>query len=254
MIRTAGKGEVEHHLLYIILGLVGFFLILTFIMSTLFRIQEPAGDETCRDALIFTDYVATKLKAESLKPFPKACEYEQVELKSKNPIDVEKDMVKLMERCWYKMGSGKIEPFDRSKVFFETNCFICFIASVPNMEGSIDDDAFTAHLQSIYRTEGQRYFEYFGLDKNPGVASFGIPLGKVNDVNVITEPITNEKQYAIVYIDVATPEAQAKPAELISDKKPVHVSKLYIAELNDAKECYDPSWFVTVGDTRARGD
>lgn len=251
---TAKKGEIEHHLLVIILGLVGFFLILTFIMSTLFRIQEPASDEACRDSLILMDYVAQKLEGQTLKPMPKACEYEQVELKAKDPIGVEKDMVKLMERCWFKMGSGKIQPFAQSYISRESNCFICFVMNAPNMEEQLDNDAFASHLQGIYRKEGENYYNYFHLGGGQTIKTIAGIEWDTSQKEILDEPITKDKHYAIVFVDITESKSREIVREAIDLERESHVSKLYITELNTAKECYDPGWFVAVGETRARGD
>lgn len=247
--KISKKADMEWKFSGIILALVSFFLVLTFGGTLFAQLRTPAGDEACRDAIVFTNYVAEKIPGSSIaKKLPRACQYEQVEIDEKDPVLVEKQLVKLMERCWYKMGSGEVNPFAENLALTKTSCFLCFVVKPTELASSIYDPPFVSHLQNMYRSEGESYYTYFNL----GTA----PVGDERDEKAVLHvPLTRGEHYGIVFWSTSAPAlASSSKGKIVLQRLGIaeedtsfFMNTLYITDLDSAMTCYDPGWFSAEG-------
>lgn len=234
------KGIMEIMIGKIILALVGFFMVAAFIVGLFNNVKDPANDEACRDGLTLINFIAKQRFianpgeiAQTAKPLPHACQYEKVELKKEKTEEVEREIVKLMERCWYRMGSGAFGPFARTKVVQTAGqCLICSVFQAKDLEQPILVDSLMNHLQKIYRPDGKSYAEYLNILETP-----------IED-NSNTNEITNGKYYAVLFYDYAPSQATQIVTDIAGAKELENTRSIYLKELNDAKECYDANWFL----------
>jgi len=185
------------------------------------KLSENADEEACRDAIVLTQVLAEKVTTgEYLKPWPVTCKTEDKVIETKDPIKVQRELAELMAWCWWMMGEGAIQPFDKEWVGGR-DCFICYTAQFPEIEEPISKEEFLFYLQEHGRKD-LTYYDYFKYEEDKLVK------------DALNEPIGKEKIYTVVYI---------RPGTFFWGT--VNDDGVYVSDVNVGKSGCKASWFTT---------
>lgn len=268
------KAGEEFMLVKLVLALLIAGALLIFIFNTTKACQPLASDETCRSSLKVMHYVAEKSFSKGTpagwlmpdrsgeavgqvaKSFPVACKYESIKIKQKRKKDVIPKIRELVDRCWYKMGSGEFSPFGTNTVIPDVHCFTCFTFKADKLESTIYEGQLRKNLQTTLRPTGQTYWEYIHA---PIIDSDVLDSSALEGLPITTD-IEPGEWYSVILIDIESSMWSSMVQgvlEIFSDDvqaklKRLGVTKLYIQKTNDAKECYNDGWFT--GTTRPIGE
>ena len=169
----------------IILLLAGAIVVIMLIGYFSETAAEEASATACHDSLVYTSALMKQIPAgEKVKRWPSACRTSKKTIDDTEQTKAMGKVLKLMGDCWYTMGKGEIKPFDTDWIETSNKCFICYTVSFPNLQGTITASDIIAQMAKTPAPDGKMYSEY-------------MQAGAIEQL--LSEPITNSKVYAILY-------------------------------------------------------
>lgn len=190
---------VEGHIIKLILLIFSFLLIFAFIYRFYTNMTENADETACRDSMLLTEVLARRVEVAGanvgkyVKPFPAQCKTEDKMITTRDPDKAKKEFAELMAWCWWMMGEGNIKPFNKDWFIGGRKCFVCYTVRFPYIDVPISQEDFMFYLRENGR-EGVTYYDH--LDYG-GEKLIGTPL---------SDPIDNQRVYAIVYSSPQDPQ------------------------------------------------
>lgn len=250
MIRSDRKGQ-EHMIAMLIIMMIGFVLV-GFIIARIGKVaHEEAGPQACLGSLTAQNWIVESLGEESAaaKPWPRACRTQDKTIEGETAPQASQEIIRLLGDCWYQMGSGKFSPFDADWLGPGKKCFICYTFRAPDLQERITDVQFNSYLKEISYPESDRsLYDTFNQDM-----TYLVGRGRDDNIELLSDDITSNQFYAIVFFDIASDVfTRMAPDLLFAEQDPSRPerggSKLYIAPVERARECYISGEEAETGD------
>ncbi len=262
MIQQEKKGQ-EKMIAMLIIMAIGFVLVAFIVFRIGQAAHEEAGPQACLGALTAQNWVIEKLRdvsedvygvrpgglTSAAKPWPRACRTQDRTIEGEAAPQASQEIIRLLGDCWYQMGSGRFSPFDADWLGPGKKCFICYTFRAPNLQEPITDVQFNSYLKEIsYPGSDQNLYATFNRDMTHIVGR-----GREDNIELLSDDISSDRFYAIVFFDIASDVfARMAPDWVFAEQDPSRpergASKLYIAPVERARECYISGEEAETGD------
>ncbi len=190
------KKAQNDFIMYLILGIVGFIIVVTVIELIAHEVSSKASEATCRTSVLANGKFAVNIAGIKTVSTPLLCSTQKKTV-SGTPDQITQQIATLVDNCWWEFAQGTVaDPFHAGTAGGQDNCFVCYEVTIDNQKYQESNQQLLQYMsQTTYQIDSSgkqisNYLSYIQSGNTPG--------------NILLSDMQGSDIYAISYGAVNT--------------------------------------------------